>query len=116
MAIDVSGINSQLSQFINSSSKASTDQKEFQSLLSDAINKKDDEKLKKACQDFEGYFLQQIFDEMRKTIPDSGLVEKSEGHDIYNDMLYEEYSKNIAEGQGIGISDMLYKQLSKSIK
>ena len=116
MAIDVSTINNQMSQFLSSSSKSTANQNAFEVLLDEAIDKKDDTKLKKACQDFEGYYLQQLFTEMRKTVHDSGLMEKSQGRDIYEDMLYEEYAKNISKGQGLGISDMLYKQLSKTIK
>ncbi len=116
MSIDVSNINSQMSQFLNSSTTASAKQNEFETLLDEAIDKKDDTKLKKACKDFEGYYLQQLFNEMRKTVPDGGLLEKSQGRGIYEDMLYEEYAKNISSGTGLGISDMLYKQLSKTIK
>lgn len=116
MAINVSNINNQMSQFLNSSTKAAADQNTFEALLDEAIEKKDESKLKKACEDFEGYYLQQLFSEMRKTVPDSGLLEKSQGRGIYEDMLYEEYAKNISKGKGLGISDMLYKQLSKTIK
>ena len=115
MAIDISSINNQLIQNINSTTKETADQKAFETILNEAVEKKDAEKLKKACQEFEGYFLQQVFKEMRKTVPDSGLLEKSQGREIYEDMLYEEYSKNISKGKGIGLSDMLYRQLSKNI-
>ncbi len=116
MAIDVSGINNQMSQFLSSSTKSTAQQNAFEALLDEAIEKKDDTKLKTACQEFEGYYLQQLFTEMRKTVHDSGLLEKSQGRDIYEDMLYEEYAKNMSKGQGLGISEMLYKQLSKTIK
>ncbi|MBC7959645.1 MAG: rod-binding protein [Vallitaleaceae bacterium] len=116
MAIDVTNINSQLSGFLSTSAKKTADQGAFEALLNEAVEKKDDAKLKKACQDFEGYYIQQLFTEMRKTVPDGGLLEKSQGNEIYEDMLYEEYSKNISSGKGFGISDMLYKQLSPKIK
>lgn len=116
MAIDVSGINNQLSQFINSSAKETAETNAFEQMLNNAVEKKNDEDLKKACKEFEGYYLQQMLSEMRKTVPESGLLEKSEGRTIYEDMLYEEYAKNISKGKGLGVSDMLYKQLSKNIK
>ncbi|PKM52734.1 MAG: hypothetical protein CVV02_00690 [Firmicutes bacterium HGW-Firmicutes-7] len=52
---------------------------------------------------------------MRKTVPESGLLEKSEGRDIFEDMLYEEYAKDMSKGKGTGLSEMLYRQLSKNI-
>lgn len=115
MAIDLSGINNQMIQNINSTVKETAEQNAFEAILNEAVEKKDTEKLKKACQEFEGYFLQQVFTEMRKTVPESGLLEKSPGRGIYEDMLYEEYAKNISSGKGIGLSDMLYRQLSKNI-
>lgn len=113
MAMDISGINNQLSQFITNSTKENIKQKNFETVINEAIKEEDKEKLKNACQEFEGYFLQQLFKEMRKTIPDSGLLEKSTGRDIYEDWLYEEYAKNISKGRGFGLAEMLYKQLSK---
>lgn len=113
--MDVSSVNNQLVQNISSTAKNSADQKAFESILNEAIEKKDNVKLREACQQFEGYFLQQIFEEMRKTVPESGLLEKSQGRDIFEDMLYEDYAKNISKGKGIGLSDMLYRQLSKNI-
>ncbi|PKM94905.1 MAG: flagellar biosynthesis protein FlgJ [Firmicutes bacterium HGW-Firmicutes-1] len=115
MSIDVSNINNPLSQYITSSTKETADQNAFEAILNEAVEKKDSVKLKKACQEFEGYYLQQLFKEMRKTIPDSGLLEKSQGRDIFEDMLYEEYSKNMSKGKGMGLSEMLYRQLSKNI-
>ncbi len=115
MSIDVSNINSQLSQFISSSTKETAKQNAFEAVLNEAIEKKDNEKLKNACQEFEGYYLQQLFKEMRKTVPESGLLEKSEGRDIFEDMLYEEYAKDMSKGKGTGLSEMLYRQLSKNI-
>lgn len=115
MAIDISGINNQMIQNINNTVKETADQNAFEAILNEAVEKKDTEKLKKACQEFEGYFLQQVFKEMRKTVPESGLLEKSQGREIFEDMFYEEHSKNISKGKGIGLSEMLYRQLSKNI-
>ncbi len=113
MSIDISGINNQMIQNITQNSKTASEQKAFEDLLKDAVEKKDDEKLKKACQEFEGYYLQQLFKEMRKTVPEGTLLEKSQGREIFEDMLYEEHAKNISSGKGMGLADMLYKQLSK---
>ena len=51
-----------------------------------------------------------MFKEMKKTIPDSGLIEKSTGRKIFEDMHIEELSKEIANEDGFGIAEMLYQQ------
>lgn len=112
--MNISGINHNFNNYIQTASKDQAKQDEFEKKLLSAAEKQDDEALKKACKDFEGYFLQQLFSEMRKTIPDGGLTEASPGRTIFEDMLYEEYAKNISAGRGTGIADMLYKQLAKN--
>lgn len=71
---------------------------------------KEDEALKKACKEFESIFLSMMFKEMKKSIPDGGLIEKSTGRKIFEDMYIEELSKEIANDNGLGIADMLYQQ------
>ncbi|WP_058486002.1 rod-binding protein [Defluviitalea phaphyphila] len=89
---------------------------EFEKVLEKAKEEKNDEALKNACKEFESYFIHQLFKEMRKTIQSGGLIQKSRAEEIFQDMLDEEYSKNATKGQGIGLSDMLYKQLSQYTK
>lgn len=73
-----------------------------------------DQALEEACGEFEAYFLNKVFSEMRKSIPDGGLFEEDKGKEIYEDMLYDSYTKEIAKGTGAGIKDMLYRQLKKT--
>jgi len=73
--------------------------------------KQDDEALKQACKDFESIFLSIMFKEMKKTVPESGLIEKSTGTEIFEEMHIEELSKEVANtDEGLGIADMLYEQ------
>ena len=114
--MDVNGISN---TFLNTLTDASAieqkvDQDKFENLLRDAMAKRDDNKLEEACAEFESYYLNKVFAEMRKSIPKSNVIEESEGHQIYEDMLYDAYSKEIAAGKGAGLKEMLYKQLKKS--
>lgn len=111
--MDISKINSNLGDYLTSSTQQKIQDDTFEATLKKAAQDKDQDGLKSACQEFENYFVNQVFSEMRKTVPDSGLLEASAGRGMYEDMLYEEYAKNISSGKGIGIADMLYKQLSK---
>jgi len=96
--------------------KESQKAENFQDALKKAKEEKDDESLKKACKEFEAYFISRLFKEMRSTIMPGGLIEKSRGEEIFEEMLDDEYSKLAANGRGMGLADMLYKQLSKDIK
>ena len=68
--------------------------------------------LKKACADFEAIFIKQMLDSMRKTVDKSDVVERGMAEDIFEDMLYQEYAKAMAQTANLGIADMMYKQLS----
>ena len=72
----------------------------------------DEADLEKACKDFEAIILNKMMASMRKTVPEGGLFEKSYGEKIYQSMLDEELSKNIAHGKGMGLGQMLFEQLT----
>lgn len=69
-------------------------------------------KLKEACDAFEGIFVNYMLQKMREGIPDGGLFEKDSSSDIYQDMLTQEHSKIISDSKVIGLSDLLYQQLT----
>ena len=71
-----------------------------------------------ACKTFEGYFLQMMYKSMRNTVDTSGsFMKQSNAEKIFQDMLDEENSKKAAgSGNGIGLAEMLYKQLSRQNK
>lgn len=75
-------------------------------------NQKNDVELKKACDDFESYFIQLMFKEMRKTVnEDQGIIKKSQGEKIFRDLLDEQTSKLLTANGGIGLSNMMYMQM-----
>ncbi|MCK9294730.1 MAG: rod-binding protein [Desulfobulbaceae bacterium] len=81
--------------------------------FAESIEKK---KLLDACKDFEAILLNKMLSSMRESIPEGGLFEKSYGEKIYQSMLDEEMTKEWAHGKGMGIGELLYKQLSRTIK
>ena len=89
----------------------------FRAALENAVRQKDEARLHKACEDFESYFLQIMFREMRKSsLRAGGIFAKSNSEEIFEDMLYEEYSKTAASKGGVGLADMMYRQLSNNIR
>lgn len=89
----------------------------FKKALEKAKNSNDDEALKKVCQEFESIFVNMMFKTMNEASGfdegEDALIEKSYGRGIFEDMKDEELAKKIAKGGGIGIGDMMYKQLKK---
>ena len=76
------------------------------------INDFENKKQVQAAKEWEGYFIQTLLKEMRKTIPKSGLFgNNSFATDTYYEMLDQQIAKNMAENGGFGIAKNLFKDL-----
>lgn len=74
----------------------------------------DDAKLKDACQQMEAVFLNMMYNKMQESVPKSKLFgEDSQAEDIMRSMLNTEMTKNMAKAGGIGLADMIYKQMKQ---
>lgn len=71
------------------------------------------QKIKEQAQQFEAIFIQQIFKEMRNTIPEGGLIERGNADDVYSQLQDAEVAKVMAQRGGIGLADLMMKQLIK---
>lgn len=69
-------------------------------------------KLKDACRGFESMFMQMMWKEMRGTVPENALFGQSQGEKIFKDMLNTEMVDRMSEAGGVGLADMMYKQLT----
>jgi len=86
----------------------------FADVLKQAYSSGDKEKLKQVCREFEGLMLQMMYKQMKRTIPESELLPASSGREIFQEMLDEELINNATQ-RGIGLSDVLYRQLSMNM-
>ncbi|MEA3417298.1 MAG: rod-binding protein [Thermodesulfobacteriota bacterium] len=74
-----------------------------------------EEKLKKACADFESIFINYMLKTMRRAIPQSG--HKFPGKDIYSAMIDRKVAEDFAKrGGGIGLQEMLLRQLKSGLE
>ena len=71
-------------------------------------------KLREACEGFESIFIQKMWQEMRNAVPKGGLFQGRE-EKFWQDMYDQELSKSMTKSGGIGLADMMYEQLSKSL-
>lgn len=113
MKIDSIGVNNLSIQNSLNAKQVSEDQA-FEEVLKKAYDDGDKEKLMDACKDFEAIFLGMVFKQMKKTIPEGGLFEKSYAREIFEEMLDDELIDN-AKGSGLGIAEAMYKQLSANL-
>jgi len=69
--------------------------------------------LKKATQQFESYFLHQLLKEMRKTVPEDGLLaDDGQGKEIFQDMMDQTLSDSMSSRGDLGMAKMMYDQLA----
>ena len=76
----------------------------------------DEEKLKKACADFESLFIQQMWKSMRQTVMKSGLFGGEREEEIYQSLFDQELGKSLAHGDRIGLAKMMYEQVMSKAK
>ena len=74
--------------------------------------KGDEKKLREACGEFEALFIYMVMKQMRKTIPQTKLIDGGKGEEIFTSMMDEELSRQMSLRQGLGLKDVLIEQLS----
>ncbi|MGL6016297.1 MAG: rod-binding protein, partial [Selenomonadaceae bacterium] len=85
---------------------------QIQQAQSSTKSQAEDKKLREACRGFEEMFLNLMYSKMRDTVPKDTLLGESNGQQIMQSMLDEQLTKEMAKAGGVGLADMLYKQLS----
>jgi flagellar protein FlgJ len=76
---------------------------------------KADAKLKDTCQQMEAVFLNMLLTCMRTTVPKDSLLGDSSAEETMQSMADNETSKNMAKAGGMGLADLLYRQLSSTV-
>ena len=71
----------------------------------------DEEKLRKACTDFELIFLNQILQAMRQTVPHGGFLKEGPEKDIFQSLFDQELSRSLAQRKGMGLGEMMFRQM-----
>ena len=81
-----------------------TNQRAFRPVLQDS-------KINSACTEMESLFIQNMFKEMRASIPKSGLTSGGKAEEMFTDMLDAEMAKTFSASGGLGLSAMVRRQL-----
>lgn len=75
------------------------------------VDPRDLAKSKEAAQDFEAFFVTHAFEDMFAGISDDPMFGGGEAENMFRSFLLQEYGKTVAKAGGVGISDMVQRQL-----
>ncbi|MBI5191918.1 MAG: rod-binding protein [Nitrospirae bacterium] len=65
----------------------------------------------KAAKEFESFFAFYLLKVMRESVPKSGLLNSGMSENIYNSIIDENIAEGIAARGGLGLSDLLIRQM-----
>lgn len=68
-------------------------------------------KLEKSCEGFEAIFINTLLQEMRKSVPDDGLLPTSNATRTWQQLFDNQLAETLASRQEVGVAKMLYQQL-----
>ena len=68
-------------------------------------------RLRAACSEFEALFINLLLKELRATVGKSGLMDGGRAEEVYTGMMDTELARDLAARGGIGLADILYRQL-----
>ncbi len=93
--------------------KADQQAKASQAVGNSTATAQQDKKLREACEGFEAMFMNLMYSKMRDTVPEDTLFGNSNSDKIMQSMMDTEMMNRAAKSGGMGLADMLYKQLSR---
>ena len=70
----------------------------------------------KVARDFEALLLKQMIDSMWSSVPKDGLLSGSNEEEMYRDMLNQALASSISEGRGIGVKEVILKDINRLTK
>jgi len=77
---------------------------------------RDPQRLRAAARELEAYFLLVLMREMRKTVPENPMFHGGKTEKIFQDFLDEEIAAEVARSGKLGLADLIYQSLEKTLK
>jgi len=71
-----------------------------------------DSELFQQCVELEIFLVKTLVNSMRSTIQRSGLIEQSFAGEMYEDMLFDERARHLAQNAGFGLAELAYLELT----
>ncbi len=76
--------------------------------------KADEEQARKVARDFESFFISQMLQPMFREVSPEAPFSGGASEDAWRSFQVEEYGKTISRAGGIGIADMVYREILKA--
>ncbi len=112
--IDVSGLSSGYTDYVTTQAQNSQTEK-IKETVSGNYENASDEKLMDACKQFESYFLEQVFKEMQKTVPNQNKdASTSNMVDYFKDATIQELAATSTETNSLGLAQTLFEQMKRN--
>jgi flagellar protein FlgJ len=70
------------------------------------------DQLKQACREFEAIFVEQMMRSMKATVPEGGFINKSSATKMFEEMLDQQFAREIAASGQLGMGETLYRQMA----
>ena len=82
------------------------------SILDQTSSSPEKRKLYEAAKEFEAYFVEKMFLEMKKNVPKNPMFHGGYAEDMFDDMLLTERVRKISNNTEFGLAEKMYQQLS----
>ena len=114
-SIDLTGLSSYYSDIMATQAQTAQSQKLQQTVSGDYSNATAEE-LMDACKEFEAYFLEQMFKEMQKTIPNNDNEDATTQRlvDYFKDNALQQIAAESTENNSLGLAQTLYEQMKRN--
>lgn len=112
MSLTIDGLNALYDT--NTASGAAANK--LEDTLNADLSRATEDELMDVCRDFEAYFTEQMFKAMQKMIPESENVSSStkQLQEYYKEQMVQSYAEQSAQGEGLGLAQMLYEQMKRN--
>ena len=81
----------------------------------DTVRGGSERQLHEVCEKFEAFFVQAIFQSMRKAIPEGGVIERGNGQKWFEEFMDAEVAKSLAQKTDLGIAQALYQEMAGTL-
>lgn len=113
--MEIGSINSAFVNTVSDNAKAASN--DLTKKLDKDMSGATDQELMDVCKEFEAYFIEQVFKNMKKSmIPQTESMSGADAtlKDFYEDKLMSEYAAGAAKQSENGLAQMLYEQMKRN--
>jgi len=115
--MEIGGMGSAYADYLTSQASGSK-VSALQNKLQNSSASADEDELMEACKEFEAYFVEQVFTAMMETTKvfsdeeENGYATKMV--DYFKDSAVQDLCGQVADGQGVGLANILYEQMKRN--